>query len=243
MNHFQDKVVIVTGGGSGIGKATAEAFVKQGAKVLISGRRIAPLKTLSEAHPGKISYIQADVTQADDRKQIVQSAIDNYGQLDILVNNAGIFTPAPLLESTDDDFNRVYQTNVLAPAALIREAAPHLEKTKGSVVNVSSIVGRAAMQGMCSYGASKAALDYLTRTCAIELGPMGIRVNAIAPGVTQTDMAENIVKEQKQMFLAMTPMGRLGQSDDIAQAILMLASKNAGWVTGQIVDASGGMLV
>ena len=243
MSDFNDKVVIVTGGGTGIGRAITETFAKSGAKVLITGRREAPLQELSQSFPEKVSIIQADVTKAEDRKKIIQTAIERYGQIDVLVNNAGANPTGPIQESTDEDFVEAYMTNLVAPAALIREAIPHLSKTKGSVVSTSTIGARAVFSGMSAYSCSKAALDHLTRIAAVELGPLGIRVNAVAPGMVKTPMAAPFIDQMGDMMVSMTPLGRLGEPIDIAQAVLMLASDNAGWVTGQILDTSGGLMV
>lgn len=241
MSNFNDKVVIVTGGGTGIGRAITETFAKNGARVLITGRREAPLQELSQNFPEKVSFIQADVTKAEDRKKTIQTAIDRYGQINVLVNNAGIAPMLPLQESKDEDFEQAYLTNLIAPASLIRETVPHLSKTKGSVINISTIGATAAAPGTSPYTCSKAALDQLTRVLATELGPMGIRVNAVAPGMTKTEMAEPFIEQMGEMMVSMTPLGRLGEPIDIARTVLLLASDDAGWLTGQILNASGGL--
>ena len=243
MSDFNNKVVIVTGGGTGIGRAITEKFAENGAQVLITGRRESPLQELSQSFPENVSILQADLTKAEDRKQIIQTAIDRHGQIDVLVNNAGIAPVAPLQESTDEDFEQAYLTNLVAPASLMREAIPHLGKSKGSIINISSIGARAVLSGMSAYTCSKAALDHLTRTAAVELGPLGIRVNAVAPGMTETEMAESSIEQMGEMMVSMTPLGRLGKPDDIARAVFLLASDDAGWVTGQILDASGGLML
>jgi NAD(P)-dependent dehydrogenase (short-subunit alcohol dehydrogenase family) len=244
MSDFNNKAIIVTGGGTGIGLAITEKFVENGAQVLITGRREAPLQELSKRFPEKVSFIQADVTNAEDRKKIIQTAINNYGQIDVLVNNAGVAPMSPFQDSTDKDFEQAFSTNLLAPAALIREAIPHLSKTKGSVVNTSTTIARYTMPGYAAYGVSKAGLNYLTCALAAELGPLGIRVNAVSPGATQTEMTKDMLNEQMtEMMVSMTPMGRLGKPTDIAGGVILLASKHAGWVTGQILDVSGGFML
>ena len=238
MNNFNEKIVIVTGGGTGIGRAITEIFAQNNAKVLITGRRESPLQDLSQSYPEQVSMLQADVTKAEDRKKIIQTAVDRYGRLDVLVNNAGVHLVAPIQESTDEQFEQSYQANLIAPASLIRESIPHLSKTKGSVVNISTIGARAVFAGISPYTCSKAALDHLTQVLAVELGPLGIRVNAVAPGMTRTDMAEPYINDE---MTAMTPLGRVGEPVDIAGLVFLLTSANARWVTGQIVDASGGL--
>ena len=241
MSDFNNKVVIVTGGGTGIGRAITETFAKNSAKVLITGRREAPLQELSQGFPEKVSILQADVTKAEDRKKIIQTTIDRYGQIDVLVNNAAMFPMGPFQETTDEDFEQTYLTNLVAPASLIREAIPHLGKTKGSVINTSTVGARAVTAGVSAYVCSKAALNHLTRVLAVELGPLGIRVNAVAPGVTKTDMAKPFIEQYGEMMMSMTPLGRFGEPIDIARVVLLLASEDAGWVTGQILEASGGV--
>lgn len=238
MSNFKDKVVIVTGGGTGIGRAIAETFAESQAKVLIAGRRESPLQELSERYPGKVSLLLADVTKAQDRKKIIQTAIDRYGRLDVLVNSAGIHLVARLEESTDEQFEQSYLTNLIAPASLIREAIPHLSESNGSVINISTIGARAIFPEISPYTCSKTALDHLTKVSAVELGPLGIRVNGVAPGMTRTDMAAPYITDE---MAAMTPLGRIGEPVDVARLVLFLASEDAGWVTGQIVDASGGL--
>lgn len=236
--------VIVTGGGTGIGRATAELFAKHGAQVLITGRRLEPLVDLSDQYPKNISFLQADVTDAAARATIIQTAIDRHGRLDTLVNNAGLAPNGGFQQTTDDDFANTYLTNVIAPAALIRLAVPLLKESKGSVVNVSTAAAHAAVPGAAPYVCSKAALDQLTRVLAVELGPLGIRVNAVAPGATRTALSKDIIEAWgADAMISMTPLGRLGEPVDIARTVFFLASREADWVTGQVLDASGGLML
>ncbi len=244
MNKFDNKVVVVTGGGTGIGRASTELFAENGARVLITGRRQEPLAALSDRYPENVSFIQADVTDAEDRTNILQTVIDRYGRLDALVNSAGLAPLGAFQETTDEEFEKTYLTNLIAPASLIRLAIPHLAETKGAVVNVSTTGAQAAVPGAIPYVCSKAALNHLTRVLAVELGPLGVRVNAVAPGVTKTAMSEDIIEAWgAETMLSMTPLGRLGEPSDIAKAVCFLASQDAEWVTGQILDSSGGFML
>jgi meso-butanediol dehydrogenase / (S,S)-butanediol dehydrogenase / diacetyl reductase len=243
MNEENSKVVIVTGGGTGIGKAIAERFVTADARVLVVGRREVPLAALAEQYPAaRLSYLVADLTRAEDRARIVPTAIDRYGRLDVLVNNAGAFCLGGIEHTTDEQYEQVYATNVVAPASLIRAAVPHLTPTRGCVINLSTVVARAAFPGTSVYVSSKAALNQLTRVLARELGPLGIRVNAVAPGATKTEMGNDALDAfGEEAFVSMTPLGRIGEPADIAQSVYFLASPEGAWITGQILEASGGM--
>ena len=169
-------------------------------------------------------------------------AIDCHGRLDVLVNNADAFCLGGIEHTMDEQYEAVYATNVVAPASLIRAAVPHLTQTRGSVINLSTAVARAAFPGTSVYVSSKAALNQLTRVLAIELGPLGIRVNAVAPGATKTEMGNDALTAfGEEAFVSMTPLGRVAEPVDIDQSVCFLASPEGAWITGQILEASGGM--
>ena len=245
MKAFENKVVLITGGGTGIGKAAAVAFIAEGAKVVITGRRQSVLEATTKELGASAHFVVADVSKNGEPKAIVDKTIAKYNQLDVLVNNAGAFAMGPLMETSDEEIERIYRTNVFATLALSREALPHLIKTKGSIINISSTVSKGVMAGISVYASSKAAVDHLTRNLAAESGPSGVRVNAVAPGMTATDMSAGMRSDEQMlaMMVQQTPLGRVGEPSDIAKAVLLLASDEAGWITGQIVQASGGMML
>jgi NAD(P)-dependent dehydrogenase (short-subunit alcohol dehydrogenase family) len=242
--RFEGKVVLVTGGGTGIGKAIAEAFLAEGARVAVSGRRRGLLEEV-HADGRQALPIEADVSNAEDRRRVIETVVQKLGGLDVLVNNAGVFLAKPLAEAGDEEMAKVFQVNVLGPLALTRDALPHLIRSKGNVINVSSVAATAVMPGTTAYSASKAALDHLTRILAAEVGAQGVRVNVLSPGLTDTDMAVPLLSDKatKQGMVAQTPLGRVGTPADMTGTALFLASQDAGWVTGQILQVSGGALL
>lgn len=245
MENFENKVVLITGGGTGIGKAAASGFVAKGAKVVITGRRTSVLEETARELGAQVHIITGDVSKSGEPARIIEETINKLGRLDVLVNNAGTGKMGPLSITSDEDIEGIYRTNVFAPLALIREATAHLAESKGTVVNISSVAARGMMPGVVTYASSKASVDHATRLLAAELGPMGIRVNAVAPGLTDTDITADVKSNEEMlgMIIAQTPMGRLGEPEDIANAVLLLASNSASWVTGQSVQAGGGYLL
>ncbi len=245
MENLKDSVVLITGGGTGIGKAIASAFIAKGAKVVVTGRRQSVLEETAKELGAQASAIAGDISKNGEPARIVEETVRKHGQLDILVNNAGTSKVGPLSEVTDEDFENIYRTNVMGPLALVRAASNHIVSSKGSVINISSTLSHGAMPGTATYASSKAALNHMTRTLAAEFGPSGVRVNAVAPGFTISDLAtfESLDKQMVEQMIAQTPMGRPGQPDEIASAVLLLASNDAGWVTGQVVQAGGGFML
>ncbi len=239
------KSALVTGGGTGIGKATALRFAAAGCRVVICGRREAPLVDTCRADSDKISFVQADVGNDNERSAALSAAMERHGRLDILVNNAAAETTASFVDHTEEQIERLLRVNLLAPTMMIHEAFPHLAETKGCIINVSSAAAR--YQGMppanlAPYASTKAGLNQLSRVLATELGPMGIRVNVVSPGLTDTEIAAEAINNSEFLagLTAITPLGRVGTADDIARVIYFLATDEARWVTGQVIDASGG---
>ena len=241
-----EKVTIVTGGGSGIGRATALRFAQQGYKVLITGRRAGPVVETAAQHENIAARV-ADAASAEDAERSVEEAIGRWGRVDALVNNAGAGAILPLSETTPARIQDIFAVNVLGPSLLARAALVHLKATRGVIVNISSTLGRRPAANLSHYAASKAALEHLTRCWALELASLGVRVNAVAPGPTETGaltgmMALNAdqaaaVKAQER---ARIPLGRRGVPEDVADWVVRLAGPASEWVTGQVIAVDGG---
>ena len=242
-NPLQGKVALVTGASRGIGAAIARRLAQDGAKVAVnysSSKQAAEavVRDIKEAG-GEAVLAPGDVSAKDGPAKIAAAAREAFGRIDILVNNAGVLDVAALADATPERVEKVFAVNVFGLMEMIRVAAPHLSEG-GRVINTSSIGARAAVPGASAYSASKAAVEALTRCLAAELGPRGITVNAVAPGATDTDM---LIRDPKflEQALSKTPLGRIGQPADVAATVALLASADAGWVTGQVIDASGGL--
>ncbi len=238
------QVAVVTGAGAGIGRAIAETFAAAGAAVLVSdlvAAKAAAVAAGITAAGGRAAGIGVDVTDEKDLQALVDTAVSRFGKLTILVNNAGGGGPKPF-DMPMKDFRWAFELNVFSVFRLSQLAAPHMERAgQGAILNVSSMAAENRNVRMTSYGASKAAESHLTRNMAFDLGPRGIRVNGIAPGATKTDaLATVLTPEIEKAMLKHTPLKRLGEPDDMANAALFLCSPAAGWVSGQILTVSGG---
>jgi NAD(P)-dependent dehydrogenase (short-subunit alcohol dehydrogenase family) len=247
--RFVEKTIIVTGATSGIGRAAAQAFAREGGSVLLVGRDAAALAQALEdvrAAGGSGAICPADLTAPDAPARIVAAAVAAFGRIDALVNAAGVIASAPLESTSDELWDSMMAINARAPFRLMREALPQLKATRGSVVNVSSVNGLRSFPGVLAYCVSKAAVDHLTRCAAIELAPLGVRVNAVNPGVTVTNLhrRSGMGEEQYAAFLERSktthPLGRPGEAGEIAELILFLASDQAGWMTGETIPIDGG---
>ena len=246
---FTGKTVIITGATSGIGRAAAEAFGRDGASTVLVGRQDAELNQAAAAvreAGARAITCRADVTAADAPQRIVDAALQQFGQIDVLVNAAGVIASGTLEATTDEIWDTMMAVNLRAPFRLMRAAAPHLTAKKGSVVNVSSVNGLRSFPGVLAYCVSKAGVDHLTRCAAIEMAPLGVRVNAVNPGVTVTNLhrRSGMGEPQYAAFLERSkethPLGRPGNPDEIAALILFLASDRAGWMTGETIPIDGG---
>ena len=249
MITFSGKVAIVTGASSGIGRATAVAMAENGASVAAVARDAAALEeTIAEcAHHGASAIaIATDLTSPDGANDIVQAAVSRFGGVDVVVNAAGIIATGATDATDDATWDRVMDLNVRAPFRLMRAAFPYLKERRGAVVNVSSVNGQRVFPNLAAYNTSKAALDQLTRCAAIDWAGHGVRVNAVNPGVTVTNLhrRSGMAEEAYAAFLERSkethPLGRPGQATEIAALILFLASEQAGWVTGETIAIDGG---
>lgn len=247
MHNFSDKVVLVTGGGAGIGRAAALQFAAQGARVVVTGRRRAPLQALAAAHP-QIDYLVADAASAEDAQRSVATVVERWGGLDVLVNNAGAGALLPLSDASAAQVAQIFAVNVVGPSLLAAAALPQLRTRRGAIVNLSSTFGHKAAAGLSHYAASKAAVEQLTRCWALELAADGIRVNAVAAGPTETEFLVErmqLTAEQAEAVKAQErrsiPLGRRGTPEEVAHWIVALAAPAAAWVTGQVVTVDGGL--
>ncbi|MEU6880593.1 SDR family oxidoreductase [Streptomyces sp. NPDC046712] len=242
------RVIVVTGAGTGIGRATARAFAAGGATVVAVGRRPGPLEETADGHPG-IRPLIADVTAEGAAEEIVSAAVDTHGRLDVLVNNAGIATGGALGTLDRTVIGPLVETNLVAPVLLTQAALPALEAAGGVVVNVTTTVGQRGWPNNSVYPATKSALETLTRCWAVELAPRGIRVVAVAPGAIETPIADHIGLSPERRAavrawqLAHTPLGRVGLPEEVAWAITRLASPEAAFLTGTVLPVDGGALV
>lgn len=240
------KVAVVTGGARGIGAATVKRLAAMGADVVLNYRndhaaaeRVAAQARLSGV---RVEPLAADIGDPAQAEQLIALAVERFGRLDILVNNAGIAQFRSLAEVDSAHFEEQFRVNTLAVVMLCRAAAPHLAAQRGRIVNVSSTVATAAEPGLSVYSATKAAVDAITRGLSKELGPQGIGVNAVAPGIILTDMTSGLPAEVHAATVAATPLGRSGQPEDVADVIGFLASDAARWVNGRSIMVDGGQV-
>lgn len=247
MSRLKDRVAIVTGASKGIGAGIARTLAAEGAKVIVnyaSSKRDADTVVAAiEAAGGMAVSVGADVTNREQVESLVKAAIDHFGRLDIVVNNAGIYEFAKIEETTEALYRRQFDINVLGPLLLASAAAPHLGRG-GSIINIGSNVTSVLPAESAIYTGTKGAINAITGVLSRELGPRGIRVNAVNPGLIETEgtHAAGVVGSAFQAWNeAQTPLGRIGQVQDIAPIVSFLASDDAGWVTGEMILGSGGM--
>ena len=247
MPQIDNKTAIVTGASSGIGKATARAFSNAGAKVVLAARSESTLKEVAGSLAGEALVVPTDVTKESDRENLINQAVEKFGGIDILVNAAGIIKTGTIENTTLEDWDVMFNINVRSIFHLLHLAVPHLKKTRGNIVNVSSVNGLRSFAGVLGYNCSKAALDQLTRCTSLELAPEGVRVNSVNPGVTRTELHRSggMDEGRYQQFLEHSaknthPLGRVGEPEEVADLILFLASDKAGFITGVTCGIDGG---
>ena len=243
-----ERVIVITGGGSGIGRAAAIRFAHNGDRVIVVGRRAEPLSETASSSE-RIVPLVGDVCRESDVAAIIKIVAQRWGRLDCVVNNAGVFVQRSLEETDPELVTSVFATNVLAPTLVSRASLPLLKTAQGSIINISSTFGHKAAPLIAHYAASKAAVEQLTRCWALELAPLKIRVNAVAPGPTETPILQSSglsaaeIAMIKQSESLQVPLGRRGTSDDIAAWIVNLADSSASWVTGQVLAIDGGLSI
>jgi len=247
MGKLSGKVAVVTGASKGIGAGIAKGLSAAGASVVVNyaSSREGADRVVADiaANGGKAIAVQGDVSKAEDVKRLFEETRKAFGTLDVLVNNAGVYDFKPLEEVTEDEFHREFNVNVFGPIIATKTALPHFGPAGGSVINISSVASETPVSNSVVYSATKSAVDSITRVLAKELGSRNIRVNTIAPGGVETEGTHSagvIGSDFQRQMIAVTPLGRFGQPDDIAQVAVFLASDDARWLTGERIAASGG---
>ncbi|VVB91627.1 L-rhamnose 1-dehydrogenase (NADP(+)) [uncultured archaeon] len=244
---LENKVTIITGAGSGIGKETALLFAKEGAKVVVAdineksgGETLAEIKK----NGGEGYFAKLDVSNREEIKQVIKDAVEKYGKIDVLINNAGIIQDALVLKMTEEQWDRVINVNLKGTFNCIQAVVEvMINQGNGVIINTSSIVGLNGNVGQVNYAAAKAGLIGMTKTLAKELGKKGIRVNAVAPGFIITPMTSNVPEKVLEAMKEKTPLRRLGKAEDIAYAYLYLASDEANFVNGAVLSVDGGLVI
>jgi NAD(P)-dependent dehydrogenase (short-subunit alcohol dehydrogenase family) len=241
--RLANKVAIVTGGGSGIGKGIAVAFAREGAKVAIAGRDPGKLDRTAKEIGAACLPQRADVSKADEIRKLVEAALARFGGIHILVNNAGILLPGTAESHTEEEWDQIFDINVRGLWMLSRAVLPHMRAAGvGSIVNVASVLSLVAARNRVAYSASKGAVLALTRAMALDHAPEKIRVNCICPGIVETEMVARFSLDEaaRKQRVAMHPTGRFGQPEDIAEAAVFLASDESSWITGTALPVDGG---
>ncbi|MDA3886439.1 MAG: 3-oxoacyl-[acyl-carrier-protein] reductase [Candidatus Delongbacteria bacterium] len=245
---LQNKVAIITGSARGIGKAIAEEYAKNGAKVVISDilQELADetAKELKEKYNIEALAIKADVSKFEEVEALVKGTIDKFGSIDIIVNNAGITRDNLIMRMSQEEWNLVIDINLKGVFNCTKAVTrPMMKQRSGKIINITSVVGQMGNAGQINYSASKAGVIGMTKTSAKELGSRGIKVNAIAPGFIVSEMTDKMTDQAKDSLIALIPAKKLGQPSDVANAAVFLASDKADYITGQVINVDGGMVM
>jgi meso-butanediol dehydrogenase/(S,S)-butanediol dehydrogenase/diacetyl reductase len=244
MDRFTDKVVIVTGAGSGIGAATVKRFAREGARVVLVGRNVEKLEAVAAGlKPGQKLVHAADVSDWDQVQALIAKTVEYFGQLDVLINNAGVAPSGKITEASIEDWHKVFAIDVDGVFHGCRAAMPHLIKSRGCIVNVSSVSGLGGDWKMSFYNAAKGAITNFTRALALDHGADGVRVNAVCPTMTRSELTEDMFSDETILakFAERIALGRPGEPEEVADVIAFLASNDARFVTGVNLPVDGGL--
>ena len=246
MKKLENKVAVITGANSGIGLATAKLYLKEGAKVVLSGRRQEALNEIAKDLEGDFITVRADVSNIEDNENLIKQATAKYGKIDVLFLNAGIAPPSPTTDITEDHFTELVNINLKGPVFAVKAALPHLTDG-GTILFTNSVVHQRGFDGLGIYSATKGALRAYQRVLTSEVKSRGIRVNSIAPGPIDTPiygkmgLPQESVEEMGKGFAQMVPLGRFGTSEEIAKSALFLASDDASYINGVELEVDGGL--
>ena len=241
--RLSGKVAIITGGGSGIGKAIATAFVREGAKVVIAGRDSKKLELAAVEIGGECLAVSGDVSSAASVEKLVAATLDRFGKINILVNNAAVLLPGTAESLSEEDFDQTFNINVRGLWMMSRAVLPHMRAVGGgSIVNIASVLSMVGARNRVAYSASKGAVMAMTKAMALDHAAENIRVNCIAPGIVETEMVARFSTDEnaRKQRIAMHPMGRFGQPAEVASTAVFLASDESGWTTGSVLTIDGG---
>ncbi len=245
MDRVKDKVIIITGGAGGIGKETAKLLAKEGAKVVIfdiNEERLTEAKKEIEKY-GIVEAIKADVTDFKSVSDAVNKVYEKFGKIDVLINNAGITRDGFLSKMDLEDWNKVIAVNLTGVFNTTKAVVPYmLERGEGNIISISSVVGVYGNIGQTNYAASKAGIIGMTKTWAKELGRKGIRANAVAPGFIKTEMTAKVPEKVINIMIEKTPLGRMGEPEDVANLLLFLSSDESSFINGQVIGVDGGLI-